>query len=212
VEAIGDYGGMNTGVVDLLPGERILWEGRPVRHRLFLAPDALLVPMSVVWCGFILFWEASALATAATSDVGSSIFFVLWGVPFVGIGLYLLAGRFVVRAVASRRTRYVLTDRRAMVIGGWSGTKTTADYLQSLRPPVITEGSDGSGSLAFGSFPTLGAVFSHGRGRWTWGARGWGVWATEPSDTPVFREIPHVRRVRDLVANAQQGAGPVARA
>jgi hypothetical protein len=37
---------------------------------------------------------------------------VVWGVPFVLIGPYMVLGRFLVRAIASRHTRYVLTDRR----------------------------------------------------------------------------------------------------
>lgn len=31
-------------VADLLPGERIVWQGSPVRHGLFRAADAVLVP------------------------------------------------------------------------------------------------------------------------------------------------------------------------
>jgi hypothetical protein len=34
--------------VDLLPGERILWEGRPVRTQLFRPTDAFLIPFSLV--------------------------------------------------------------------------------------------------------------------------------------------------------------------
>ena len=42
---------MDVMAADLLPGERILWEGRPVRHRLLRPPDALLVPFRIRWCG-----------------------------------------------------------------------------------------------------------------------------------------------------------------
>lgn len=56
------------------------------------------------------------------------------------MGLYLVVGRFVVRAIVSRRTRYVVTDRRVLVIGGMSGTRTTSAYLRSLPPPIVTSG------------------------------------------------------------------------
>lgn len=83
----------------------------------------------------------SALVNGA--DIASSVF----NVPFVLIGLHFVAGRFVVRAVASRRTRYTLTNARILVHGGWSGGRLTTAYLRSLPPPVITERPDGSGSL-----------------------------------------------------------------
>jgi hypothetical protein len=193
-----DDDGMETGTVGLLPGERVMWEGRPVRHQLFRPADALLVPLSLMWFGFALFWEGSVLVSTIASD-GVPIFFALWGVPFVLVGLYLVAGRFVARAVTSRRIRYVLTDQRIVLLGGWSGTRLTSAYLRSLPPPVITEAMDGSGSLAFGAFPGIADGF---------GSRhGWRMWASEPGSTPVLRHIPQVRWVRDLVARLQAGYG-----
>lgn len=181
--------------IDLLPSERILWEGCPVRHQLFRPEDAFLVPFSIMWCGFAVFWEATVLGATFTADHAPPAFFALWGIPFVLAGLYLVVGRFVVRAITSRRTRYVLTDRRVVIIGGVSGTRMMSAYLNSLPPPVVSERPDGSGSLAFGAFPGIGDLS---------GSRnGWRAWAGEQSGTPVLWHIPAVRRVRDLVANAQ---------
>ncbi len=185
---------MTESDVELLPGERLLWEGRPLRHRLFRAPDALLIPFSLLWFGFVVFWEASVLTERTVGD-RPPVFFVLWGVPFVLVGLYLVVGRFVVRAVASRRTRYVLTDLRILVIGGMSGNRTTSAYLRSLPPPVVAEQPDRSGNLAFGAFPGILDPFTHRNG-----LRGW---ASEPSSDPALWHIPEVRRVRDLIAGVQ---------
>jgi len=188
---------MDTGTVDLLPSERLLWEGRPTRHRLFRPADALLIPFSVLWCGFAIFWEISVLTEGTGGDDEPPLFFALWGIPFVLMGLYLVVGRFVVRAVASRRTRYMVTDQRVVIIGGFSGTRTKASYLKSLPPPVINELPDRSGSLAFGAFPGVWDTMSNG-------TKGWGPWAVEPPGGPVMRDIPEVRRVRDLVATSQR--------
>lgn len=181
---------MDTAGVDLLPAERILWEGRSLRHRLLRRPDAVLVPFSILWCGFAVFWEVSALRRAATP-----LLLQLFGIPFVLVGLYVVFGRFVVRAITMRRTRYVLTDRRVVIVGGLSGARTTSAYLNSLPPPACAEGADGSGSLAFGEFPGIGEMFNS--------RSGWRAWASEPSATPVLWDIPQVRCVRDLVANSQ---------
>jgi hypothetical protein len=92
-----------------------------------------------------------------------------------------------------------VTDRRLLVLGqGPSGKRTVSYYLNALPPPVIMEALDRSGSLAFGAFPTLGDSFAHN------GRNGFRMWSSEPSATPVLRHIPEVRRVRDLIAQAQQ--------
>jgi hypothetical protein len=179
----------------LLPGERIVWDGRPLRHRVFRRTDVLLVPLSLLWFGFAVFWERSVLSG------GAPLFFALWGVPLMLVGLYVVAGRFVVRVVSSRRTRYTITDRRVLVHGGWSGSRLRTQYLNSLPPPVITEEPDGSGSLAFGGFP--GVMDALTSGRWS----GWRVWSSEPSSTPVLWDVPDIRRVRDWVAHAQTQPG-----
>lgn len=98
--------------------------------------------------------------------------------------------------VSSRRTRYMITNSRVVVHGGWSGNRVTTAYLRSLPPPVITVEPDGSGSLAFGAFPSVTEFFTGGR-------QGWRAWAAEPSSTPVLRDVPDVRRIRDFVAQAQ---------
>lgn len=65
----------------LLPGEPLLWAGRPDPARRFAPQDAYLVPFSVLWCGFAIFWLAAAIRS------GAPVPFVLFGVPFVAVGL-----------------------------------------------------------------------------------------------------------------------------
>jgi len=78
------------------PDETIVWEGRPVRHRLFRASDALLVPFSVTWFAFGVFWASSAFVDATATH--------LWVAIFALVGLYLVAGRFVRRAIGAPAT------------------------------------------------------------------------------------------------------------
>jgi hypothetical protein len=198
--AVGSYPArMVSTPYNLLPGERLLWEGRPVRHQLLRPADLLLIPFTVIWCGFAISGEVLVLASFGPS------LFALFGLPFVLIGLYLTVGRFVVRAVVSRRTRYVVTDRRLLVLGlGVSGNRVATRYLHSLPPPVIIEAADGSGSLAFGAFPSLADTFNRYRYQIV------GPWSRYPSVTFVLRHVPDVRRVGDLIADAQRGAGATA--
>ena len=36
----------------LLPGERVVWSGRPATGMLFTPRDLFLIPLSAVWLGF----------------------------------------------------------------------------------------------------------------------------------------------------------------
>lgn len=71
-----------------------------------------------MWGGFALFWEATVLTS---DDPG---FFVLWGIPFVGFGLYFVFGRFLFKRRKKRRTAYGITPERVMVAVGTSGCRT----------------------------------------------------------------------------------------
>ncbi len=51
----------------LLGGERVAWSGRPVQGILFTARDIFLIPFSLIWCGFAVFWEASVLAMSGAA-------------------------------------------------------------------------------------------------------------------------------------------------
>lgn len=81
---------MSASELRLRPGERTLWHGAPnVRAFTFAAPW-LLVPFSVLWAGFVFFWEGTVVTSRAPG------FFAVWGTPFVLLGIYILVGRFVV--------------------------------------------------------------------------------------------------------------------
>lgn len=98
---------------ELQSGERVLWEEAPDGRRWLQPQDALLIPFSLMWGGFAIFWEASALYSPSPGD---SIIAPLWGIPFVPLGLYLIVGRLVVRRWLLGHTAYALTDRRAISI------------------------------------------------------------------------------------------------
>ncbi|MHA7278241.1 hypothetical protein ACX80H_00620 [Arthrobacter sp. MDT2-2] len=93
----------------LRPGEQLRWAGRPDPKVRFTPADAYLVPFSLMWGGFAIFWEVQVL----TSD--QPAFFALWGVPFVLFGLYFIFGRFIYKARQKSRTVYGLTDTQAIV-------------------------------------------------------------------------------------------------
>jgi hypothetical protein len=130
----------------LVGGERLLWTGRPDPSRRLTKTDVFAVPFSLMWGGFAIFWETSVIAS------GAPLFFWLWGVPFVAVGLYLIAGRFVYRSWQRRRTLYAVTDRRVLkLVRRRSGDSVEALFIDAV-PAVNRElRRDGSGSVFFGS-------------------------------------------------------------
>ena len=104
-----------------------------------------LIPISILWLAFALFWEAEVLSSDAPP------FFVLWGLPFVGIGLYLVFGRILVARKEAAETVYAITDRRVIVIGGAFQRRLTEISLRMLPPVQLEIGQDGFGTITFGA-------------------------------------------------------------
>jgi hypothetical protein len=100
----------------LLPGERLLWSGRPDPAKWFSPIDLYLVPFSILWCSFAIFWESSVLASGKAPG-----FFLFFGGFFVVIGLYFTIGRFFVKRAGKRKTLYALTTSRALILTGENG-------------------------------------------------------------------------------------------
>jgi hypothetical protein len=49
---------------ELVPGERIVWAGQPNRPVLFHQEDAILIPVSLLWGGFLLSGKQASLESS----------------------------------------------------------------------------------------------------------------------------------------------------
>ena len=107
-------------------GERVLWAGQPKQGVIVRGADAFMIPFSLMWGGFAIFWEASVLKTEAPG------FFALWGIPFVLFGLYLIFGRFFFEAKQRAHTYYAVTNERIVIISGIFDRKIKSLNLRTL--------------------------------------------------------------------------------
>jgi hypothetical protein len=166
---------------ELIKGERLLWSGRPDPKRLFARSDLLMIPFSLMWGGFAIFWEISVIREGWG-------FGVIWGIPFVALGLYMIAGRFFVKSRRRRRTHYAVTDKRVLVID--QGGSTRAALLSSIPTIDAQLRSDGSGTVIFGAPSAMQAAYADS---------GADIFGSDGGDFVGFHDIPDARSVVDLI-------------
>lgn len=134
---------------ELTSSETLLWSGKPKQGIVFRLGDFFLIPFSLMWGGFALFWEFMALRIPQSGQ-RETLLFPLFGIPFVLIGLYIMIGRFFFDAFRRRRTEYGLTDERALIITHLVVKKVQSVNLRTLSDLTFTEHSDGTGTLLLG--------------------------------------------------------------
>jgi len=183
---------------ELISGESILWAGQPTTSVILHKEDWSLIPFSLFWGGFTIFWEAavSGFWNFGKHPGAPNLFFVIWGVPFVLIGQYLIWGRFIYAAWKKKRTHYAVTDRRVIVVQNAWGRQMASAYLDALPTLVKEEGSNGLGTLRFGQTEPMWSK-----------RRGWGAWdGMSIGSFPTFVDVDDVQSVYRLVSDLREKA------
>ena len=172
-------------------GERQLWAGVPRQGIIFRGADVFMIPFSLIWGGFAIFWETSVLKT------GDPGVFALFGIPFVLAALYITVGRFFVDARRRARTTYAVTSDRVIINSGIFSPTTKSLNVRTISDVTLQEKSSGNGTITFGATNPLAAFYAGTS------------WPGVPQ-TPSFEMIPDARRVYDIIRDAQMA--PASRA
>ena len=159
----------------LQPGEFLLWEGGPVPGIHLQPGDAAMIPISILWCCFAIFWEFTAISN------GTPFFFALWGIPFLLAGLYMVVGRFFHTAWKLKQTYYGVTDTRVILMEH-NGTK----FLTYRQIPMLEKRvkSNGVGTIYL-SEPQV--YYNHG------------TYRRNPQNRTALLNIPDAERVYRLI-------------
>ena len=172
---------------ELDPLERLLWACRPTRGIIFRRADSLMIPFSLMWAGFVVFWEIAAYRESGPS------FFSLWGVPFVLVGAYLVVGRFLWDAWRRAHTFYAVTDRRVLIVTRGVSQNVTTLAIRNLPAITLAERRDGIGDIVLGAgdagYVAAGGLVARG--------------AVVP---PILESVPDARQVYNVIRQAQQHA------
>lgn len=170
---------------ELTGGERLLWSGRPRAGIVFRLTDLFTLLFGLFWLGFVVFWILSAYRA------GAPILFVAFGIPFLLVGIYITAGRFVVEALQRKKMVYAVTNQRLMVLQGIWNRSVHSINLRSLPEIQLITKRDGSGSIYIGPLAGFGRSYrSMGR------MSAFGLTA--------FENIPNVRNVHEVIQRAQR--------
>ena len=128
----------------LAPGERLIWSGKPRGGFRLSVQDFFLIPFSLVWCGFVCFWEWAVVTSH------SPLIMKLWGIPFILVGIHLLAGRFFIDALQRTKTFYGVTEDRILIVTNLVFKNVKSVSLRTLGEISLNERNDGSGSILLG--------------------------------------------------------------
>lgn len=175
---------------ELGAGEQVLWSGQPRQGVFLRGTDAFAIPLSLLWAGFAVFWLVSAIQSNAPP------FFVLFGVPFVLVGIYIVAGRFFVEARQRAATHYAVTPLRVIIASGLFTRKVKSLNLKTLSDLSLSQQGDGSGTITLDSQNPFAFAFG-GMSSWP---------GAEQYLGPRFDLIAQAREVYETIRKAQGAA------
>lgn len=147
---------------ELDSGEKLMWAGTPKQGTIFRGSDVFMIPFSLLWGGFAIFWEIMALQIPSEKAGAVSIVFPLFGIPFVLIGFYLIFGRFIFDSKKRAKTFYGLTDQRAIIISGLFSKSIKSLNLKTMSDVSFSEKTNGYGTIVFGQENQMMSMFMGG--------------------------------------------------
>lgn len=134
----------------LARGERVRWQGKGLARVNFALFATYL--FAIPWTAFSLFWTAMAWGATKADNLGDAgalaWAFPLFGLPFILVGLGMMAAPFLPLWTGAR-TIFAITDHR--VIRLRSGRQLDSDSVPLERVGQLKrkQGRDGSGTLSF---------------------------------------------------------------
>jgi len=174
---------------NLSSGEKLIWTGKPKAGIVFRGSDLFLIPFSLLWCGFTLFWEAKVINT------GAPLLFKLWGIPFVLVGLYLTIGRFFADAKKRANTIYGITQDRIIIKSGIFSSTVKSLNIRTLSDITLDQKADNSGTITLGPIDSTNSMMQ-------------GMERRGVKQSPRFEMIEDVKIVYDKIIDIQRKNNP----
>ncbi len=182
------FGNDPDWIVNMQPGEQVLWTGRPSRQPIvFSCGDIFSVPFFGMFFYLTSTELLGEIGTLEPEDGIMGLFVVVTG--------YMSFGKFIHNWWRRSRTRYALTDRRALIRTGPIRLRTHSFPLRTLASVDSQLRPDGSGTIIFTDHPGLAKKRS-GSGTPIENVAGQGL------DHFQFFKVPQAEYVMSLINHA----------
>lgn len=118
--------------------EKLLWQGAPATGLRFSGKGLFISIFGLFFLGFSVFWVTMAASFGTNTPI--DYVFPLFGLPFVAVGLWLVVGHWFYDAYKRKRSRYALTDQRAIIARRLFGRKMESYDISKDAPIYLVEG------------------------------------------------------------------------
>jgi len=132
-------------------GERLLWSGfpNPGAAALRVVPVTFFgIPFTAFSCFWI--WQTWTMTSQGPRVPGPWMLFPLFGLPFLFVGLGVMATPLWV-FLSAKKTVYAVTEKRALIIVGTASRGVQSFTHADMGDVTRVERPDGSGSVYFAS-------------------------------------------------------------
>ncbi len=181
-------------VGDLIPGEHILWQGRPDWRA--LARDVLHVRWIALYFSVFLIRGAYLDRSAGLGPVQA----MAAGLPLLILAVAVLSACAALAWAYARSTRYTITSERCLLSFGMALTVTLSLPLRRIAAVSVALHGDGSGDIPVALKPGRRIAFLK---LWPH-ARPWRV--TDPQ--PMLRGVTNAAQVAAVLSHAVAAVSP----
>jgi len=109
------------------PDEHIIWQGRPATGLRLKPRNLIKSPFGIFFLGYAIFWTSNSARTGGTG-------FLMFGLPFIAAGLWLVFGKHIFDSLRRGRTHYTLTNKRAFIATDLFGRKLQSFVIHKNSP------------------------------------------------------------------------------
>jgi hypothetical protein len=134
---------------EMLMDEKILWSGQPKQGFIFTGGDIFTIFIGLFWLG-----ATSPFAYFAIQSF--ELFTMLFTLPFVLIGLYLVFGNIIYKNYQKNRTYYAVTNQRILIQLNLFNKKVKSKLISQIPVLNKTVNKDGSGTIQFDNTGYMG--------------------------------------------------------
>lgn len=184
----------HPSVGELMPGERVLWQGRPGWRA--LARDVLHIRWVALYLALFLIWGAYVDRSNGLGPVQT----LMAGVPLFVLGVAMLAACAGFAWACARTTRYTITSERCILSFGIALTATLSLPLRRVAVVSVALRGDGTGDIPLALKPGRAVAFLK---LWPH-VRPWRF--SRPQ--PMLRGVEDAARVAALLSQAAAAVSP----